>query len=223
MGHAKPKRIGLQSRAPRRRSKAGLVSTTGIRGGWGIRYRIAIDVPTFDPVALVDHISDVVMAEHWHAIGDGRRADGSGEQPPLNPRGVSGRRAEEGQRPDVRGYTGLSTTPFRDNIERSAIRVRGRAVRRSRITQGVRALAGQVFEVLDEAEGTRASARIVPDRVHRGWLKFEARRGIAYFFVSDYMGRLVDEAVEAFFGVAMKGLLLKGSKREAKAAKARTK
>lgn len=223
MGHAKPKRLGGLRRAPRRATKAGLVSTGAVRKGWGIRYRIAVDMPAFDPVALVDHISDVVMAEHWHAIRDGRRADGSGDQPPLDPRGVAGRRAIDGQRPAVRGYTGLSATPFSDNIGREPIKVSGKVVRRTRVVQGVRALAGQTFKVLDEAQGTRAKTKIVPAKIHKGWLGFEARRGIAYFYVKDFMGRMVDEAIEAYFKVGMSGLLLLGAKRERKAAKARAK
>lgn len=170
-----------------------------------------------DAVALVDHLSDVILAEHWHAIGEGRRADGSNLQPPLADYGRAGREAAEGVRPDVRGFTGSSQKPFRDNIERTAIKVRGAAVRRS-----VQASKGA--PVVNEAiAGTRASTRIQPDKLHRNFLKFEARRGNKFIHSGGYILRLVDEALGSWLGVAIDGVLEKADKRDRKARRAKTK
>lgn len=207
--------------AKRRVSKAGVTSTSSTRGGWGARWKIATDLaPSFDAVALVDHISDVVMAEHHGAITEGERADGSGKQPPLASWGQAGINAAEGKRPNIRGVTGSTAKPFADNIERTAIKAKGSSFSRSRMKQGNQF---QRFRVNETVESTKASTTIRPDKMHENFLGLEAdKRGIGYFFVGGKVAEAVDKALAAFTGLALEGVVAKGRKREIKAINART-
>lgn len=220
MARAKPEKIGKT--AKRRARKAGTVSTSYRRGGTGVRWRLATDLaPSLDAVALVDHVSDVVMAEHWHAIGEGRRAEGPELQPKLAAFGEQGKRAAAGKRPDVRGFTGLTQTPFRDSIARSPIKVRAKNVSRSRVQRQRFGDAG--FIVNETVEGTKASCTIRPDKLHESFLALELKRGNTFFFVNGYVAEAVDKALAAWVGAGLDGVLQKADKRERKAGRARTK
>jgi hypothetical protein len=219
MARSKPERIGKTYR--RRANAAGVVSTS-LRGN-GARWRVATTwAPSLDAVALVDHVSDVIMAEHHHAIGEGRQADGQNVQPPLADYGRAGRDAAEGKRPKARGYTGKTAKPFRDNIERSAIKVKGKQRNRSRIKQGSGALRGQSFLVNETVEGTKATTTIRPDKIHANFLALEDKRGIRYFYVKGMVADAIDRAVAKWADVALEGALKQADKRDRKARKAKT-
>jgi hypothetical protein len=207
--------------AKRRVSRAGVTSTSSTRGGWGARWKIATDrAPSCDAVALVDHISDVVMAEHHGAITEGERADGSGKQPPLASWGQAGIDAAQGKRPNIRGVTASTTKPFADNIERTAIKVKGSSFSRSRPKQ-----VGlfQRIRVNETVEATKASTTIRPDQIHESFMGLEyEKRGNAFFFVGGKVAEAVDKALAAFTGLALEGVVAKGRKREIKAINART-
>jgi hypothetical protein len=223
LGKAFRRRVSLRSPRVGPASRAGIVSTGYSRGGWGASWRVAFNAaPSFDAVAICDHISDVVMAEHWHAIGEGRRAEGPEKQPELAKFGRQGREAAEGKRPDVRGYTGRSMKPFRDNIERTPIKVKARSLNRSTVREGAGALAGQRFVVNETVEATRASTTIRPDKLHESFMGLEEGRGNQFFFVTGFVAEAVDKALAVLMGYGLEGALAKGDKRERKAAKAKT-
>lgn len=220
MARAKAERIGKSFRA--RQTAAGVKSSYS-RGGFGARWSISSDIaPSFDAVALVDHVSDVVLAEHHHAITEGRRAGDMDQQAPLNPLGKAGRDAAEGSRPAIRGYTGRSTKPFADNIERTAIKVSGKKLKRSRLKQGAGSLRGQTFRVNETVEATRAKTTIRPDKLHESFMGLELERGHQFFFVNGGVADAVDKALAAYTNVALEGALAAGDKRELKAKQART-
>jgi hypothetical protein len=205
----------------RRVAKAGVRSTSSTRGGWGASWKVVSGLaPSFDAIALVDHISDVVLAEHWAAIGEGERADGSGKQPPLADWGKAGKDAAAGLRPNVRGLTAETSKPFRDNLERTAIKSKGSSFNRSRTKQ-----VGlfQRIRVNETVEATRASTTIRPDKVHESFMGLEYdKRGNQFLFVGGKVSEAVDKAIAAFTGLALDGVVAKGRKREIKAIKART-
>jgi hypothetical protein len=205
----------------RRVAKAGVRTSSETRGGWGASWKVVSDfAPSFDAVALVDHISDVVMAEHHGAIGEGERADGSGKQPPLASWGKAGKDAAAGQRPNVRGLTAETSKPFRDNIERTTIKVKGASLNRSRAKQ-----VGlfQRIRVNETVEATKASTTIKPDKVHESFMALEYdKRGNQFFFVNGKVAEAVDKALAAFTDLALDGVVAKGRKRVIKAIKART-
>lgn len=218
MGRAKPERVGKAYR--RRATKAGVVSTSSKRRGAGARWRLATDLaPSLDAVALVDHVSDVVIAEHWHSIGDGRLADGSNTQRPLAGYGRAGRDAAEGRRPPVRGFTGRPKYPFRDNILRRPIRTKGVKLNRSIVKR--QRFGENGFVVNQTVEATRATTTIEADRRHANFLALEAKRGVQYFFVGGYIAHLLDRALAAWLDVALAGALKKGDRRERRASKAK--
>jgi hypothetical protein len=221
MARSKPDRLGRTFRA--RATASGVLDTRYTRGGWGAKWRIASDVaPSFDAVALVDHISDVVMAEHWHAIGEGRRAGDMEAQPKLATWGRAGRDAAEGRRPNVRGFTASTAKPFRDNIERTAVKISGKKLQRSRLVAGTRALKGQTFRANETVEATRAKTTIRPDRIHESFMALELERGNDFFFVTGGVADAVDKALAAYTNIALDGALKAGDRRELKAKKART-
>ena len=176
--------------------------------------------PSLDAVALCDHISDVIMAEHWHAIGEGRQADGQGVQPELKSFGRQGREAAEGKRPNIRGFTGRPNKPFRDNIERSAIKVKSKALNRSRLKKQRFGVTG--FIVNETVQGTRATCTIRPDKIHAAFLAREAKRGVRYFYVKGMVADAIDRALATWIGVALEGALKKADQRERRARKAKT-
>lgn len=222
MARAKATKIG-KTRGPLRSSTTGVLGTTVTRKGWGVRWRVASTfAPSFDAVALVDHVSDVVMAEHWHAIGEGRRAGDMEQQAPLAAYGKAGRDAAEGKRPNVRGLTAATAKPFRDNIERTAIRVSGKTLARSRLKAGGGALKGQTFRVNETVEATKAKTTIRPDRIHDTFMGLEVDRKHQFFFVTGGVADAVDKALAAYTDIALEGALKAGDRRELKAKKART-
>lgn len=209
-----------QPRGARRVSSARVISTSSTRKGAGARWRVASDAaPSFDAVALVDHISDVILGEHYLAITEGRRAEGPEKQPALVEWGKAGRDAKAGARPNVRGYTGSTAKPFADNLERSPIKVSGKARTRSRVVQGNQF---QRFVVNETVEGTRAKTTIRPDKIHETFMALEEKRGNQFLFVTGYVSEAVDRALASYLGLALDGALAKGDKRERKAAKARS-
>lgn len=220
MGRPKPERIGKTAR--RRAKSAGVISTSVTRKGFGVRWRTATTLaPSLDAVALVDHVSDVVLAQHYHAIGEGLQADESAPQPPLAAWGQAGRDAAEGRRPDVRGVTGLSSKPFRDNLERTAIKVKGKQISRSRFMRQRFGESG--FIVNETVEGTRASTTIQPDRIHRNFVAIEAqKRQIQYLYVGGMVSEMVDRALAAWLDVGLEGVLAKADKRDRKALRSKT-
>lgn len=221
MARAKVTKIGRTHRA--RATTAGVRGTSITRGGFGARWRIASNfAPSFDAVALVDHVSDVVMAEHWHAIGEGRRAGDLEQQAPLKAWGKAGRDAAEGKRPNVRGLTSSTAKPFRDNIERTAIKVSGKTLNRSRLKAGSGALRGQTFRVNETVEATKAKTTIRPDRVHETFMGLEVDRKNQFFFVTGAVADAVDKAMVAWTRIALDGALKAGDRRELKAKKAKT-
>lgn len=221
MARAKVTKIGRTARA--RATAAGVLGTGVTRGGFGARWRVASDfAPSFDAVALVDHISDVVMAEHWHAIGEGRRAGDLEQQAPLKAWGKAGRDAAEGKRPNIRGLTAATAKPFRDNIERAAIKVSGKAFNRSRLKAGSGSLRGQMFRVNETVEATRAATTIRPDRIHENFMGLEEQRRHQFFFVTGAVADAVDKALAAYTSIALEGALKAGDRRELKAKKAKT-
>lgn len=173
-------------------------------------------------MALVDHVSDVVLGEHWIAIGEGRRAESFDKQPPLAAWGKAGQDAAAGQRPNVRGFTASTAKPFRDNLERTAIKVvAGKGIQRSRIKRGNQ-FQGR-FRVNETVESTKASTTIRPDKIHETFLGLELGRGNQYLFVRGLVAEAVDKALAAFTNIALEGAVAKGNKRDLKAVKARSK
>ncbi len=219
MARAKADRVEVTHKG---RKTQATFATRQTRGGWGATWSISSSIaPSFDAGALADHISDVVMAEHLHAIQEGRRAESYEKQPELAAYGTQGKRAAEGQRPNIRGMTGSTAKPFAENIERTAIKISGRSLNRSRVGQGNQF---QRFRVNETVEATRAKTTIRPDRIHESFMGLEYdERGNQFFFVTGLVAEAVDAALAAFTGHAIDGVVAKGNKRELKAAKARTK
>lgn len=211
----RPKKSAIRGRRPPLRQADVGVFSSG-RSTWGTRWRvIAGTEPQLDAAALVDHVSDVVLSEHHEAIRSGRRADGSGLQPKLNPRGTQGRRAEEGQRPNVRGYTGLTVKPFSDEIRRTAIKVKaGPTLRRTTVKLGLR--------LRTKSPTVRAKTTIEPAPIHRGWLGTEAGRGVEYFYVGGLVEHMVDLAVSQWLDVGIEGALKAADRRDRRARNARS-
>lgn len=219
MARAKADKVPRSFKA--RSSSSGVTKTGYTRGGgatWSISTTLA---PSFDAAALADHISDVVMAEHWHAIGEGRRADGYTKQPPLAAWGQAGQDAAEGKRPNIRGLTADTSKPFRDNIERTAIKISGRSLNRSRVKVGNQ-FQGK-FRFNETVESTRARTTIQPDRIHASFMGLEYdKRGNQWFFVKGLVAEAVDKALAAFTGLALEGVVAKADKRERLAGNAKT-
>ncbi len=161
--------------------------------------------PNFDAVAAADHISDAVLTDHLFSVQDGLKADGSALQPKLKAFGAQGQQAAEGQRPNIRGFTGRTTKPFSDNLERAPIKVSRRAVRTSVGT-----------------EGTRAKTRIRPDKLHRGFVAFEAGRGHQYLYAGGSVLRTVDKALTQLLGVMIDGTLKRADRRMRKAKRSKS-
>ena len=211
---AKPKKSTIRG-YKRRAARAGIVSTT--RNGWGTRWRASADLPVqLDAVALVDHVSDAVLGEHYDAIVSGRKADGSQPQPPLLRRGTQGRKAAAGERPDIRGYTGRTTTPFGANLTRTPVKVVKKAPVFRRTDQRLGML------IASEVEGVRAKTTIEPDPIHLGWLSTEAGRGVEYFYVGGVVEHLVDLAIAQWLDVGIDGALAAADKRERRAKKSKS-
>jgi hypothetical protein len=207
---AKPRKSTIRS--PRKpRARAGDPGVIGaargrIRGGFGASWSVAVPfAPNFDAVTGLDHVSDGVLTEHLFAVQDGAKADGSGLQAPLSPRGKQGRFAAAGQRPNKRGFTGRTTRPFADNLERAPIKVNKRPVK---LKVGT--------------EGTRAKTSIRPDPLHRGFVGFEERRGHEYFFADGPILRTVDKALEQWLELAVDGTLKRAKKKTRKAKKSKS-
>lgn len=199
---------------PRRATRAGFVSSSA--RGTGARWRVALDIHMqLDAVPLLDHVTDVMMAQHLESIVSGQRADGGGSQKPLVRGGQQGRLAAEGIRPDARGFTGRSIRPFGPNIVRKEIRVLQKPVTFQRSVERL----GIRFR--EKIEGTKAKTSIQPDPIHLGWLVTEGDRGVEYFYVDGLISRLIDMALAQWLGVALDGALKVGDKRERKASKAK--
>lgn len=208
---ARPKKSSIRGRKPRaRKGDPGVIAATRgrpIRGGFGARWQVAATwSPNFDAVTGIDHITDAVLAEHYFAIREGVRAGDGSLQPKLLPRGKQGSLAANGQRPNIRGFTGRTTTPFSDNIERSAIKIKKKPVKLKVGTLG-----------------TKAVSSIRPDKLHRGFVGFELRRGHQYFFADGPVLEVVDEALGQWLDLAIDGRLARSKmkKRKAKRAKAK--
>lgn len=147
-----------------------------------------------DAAVLVDHLTDLVLAEHREAIRAGRRADG-GTQAPLSSTSSEGRAAAAGRRPNVRGYTGRTKEPFSDELRRAEIKAGGRA----------RSQSSGTINVLPVP--TAARGVIEPSPTHQNWLEEEAARGIFYLYVGGAIARLVAEASGQWLDVATDGAL----------------
>lgn len=157
---------------------------------WVVSDRLAV---SRNPAQIVDHLTDIVMAHHWDAIRHGQKADGSGPQDPVR-FGVQSRLAKEGKRPEARG---MVTGAFADNLKRGKISVRG-----GRLANG------------DDA--TIARARIQVSRANRpkdvfgnagdytAFVSAEAERGVAYFFTTGEVERIVDQAVRQWLDLAVR-------------------
>jgi hypothetical protein len=142
------------------------------------RWIVSSDLPSaLDAGKLVERIADVVLEAHRSAIEAGVRADGSGSQPPLDPKGASGRAALRGERPSLRGVT--QDHRFPQGLRRRSVRF-----------SGVKLASGR--------EGTRAKTRIVAPSRLRLWLAQEGRRGVRYFYVGGTIAALVQAAVLAW-------------------------
>jgi hypothetical protein len=132
-------------------------STTGRSARW----IVITDVPmALDAISLCELITNEVMKVHREAIADGVKADGSGPQPPLDPKGTSGRAAAKGLRPNLRGVTAKGSFPA--SLTRSQVKVTG-------------------TKMMSGRQGTKARATITAAPRLRGWLGREAARGVGYF------------------------------------------
>lgn len=142
------------------------------------RWIVSSDLPSaLDAGKLVERVADVVLAAHVASIEAGQRADGSGSQRSLDPKGASGRAATKGERPALRGVT--ADHRFPQGLRRRTVRF-----------TGVKLASGRA--------GTRAKTRIIAPSRLRGWLTQERSRGVGYFYVGGAVAALVQATVLAW-------------------------
>jgi hypothetical protein len=142
------------------------------------KWIVSSDLPAaLDAGKLAQVVADVVLEAHRLAIEAGVRADGSGAQPQLDPKGASGRSAAAGERPSLRGVT--KDHRFPQGLRRRSIKF-----------TGVKLASGR--------EGTRAKTRIAAPSRLRLWLAQERRRGVGYFYVGGAIAALVQATVLAW-------------------------
>ena len=178
-------------------AKSGNIGRKGGKAVWGSTWSVTFNLdPNLDAGSLADLVSDVVLQEHLQAVQAGVRSDSGAPQPSLDPKGQQGARAAKGERPNKRGFTGLTTKPFAENLERTPIKVRARSRR---------------------GGGVKASTKIQADPIHRGWLATEAGRKVRYLYAGGFVTKLVGKALLVWSGFAMLGTLKKPDKSGRKA------
>lgn len=131
---------------------------------WRVPADFAIDLRAS---VLADRVAGVILDAHKKAILAGTRASDGVAQPPLNPKGQSGRAAAQGRRPDARGNTGSSK-----GFPRTLRRGRTKKARSDTNTTVVIETAG----------------------VHTPWLEREHGRGVDYLFLDGDVGQAIEDA-----------------------------
>lgn len=168
-------------------------SYDGKRARWIVSTNV---LAALDAGALVVRVANVVMRAHRVAIEQGLRADGSGAQKALNPKGQSGRAATAGDRPPLRGVTARHAFP--QGLRRGSVRFSGAKLASGR-------------------GGTRAKTRIsAPSRL-RGWLVQEGKRRVEYFFVGGAIAELVQRTVLEWARAEVIGVVEMSGPRERRA------
>lgn len=163
--------------------------TTGTRTLWSLEYKENTTLaPWFDAAWLMLHVGDTVLLHHHEAILKGKKADGSGDQPPLSMTGRQGKRAAAGKRPDDRGHTGLEGPRAFPN-----------AIRRKKITvsKGKKVGAGKRL-------GTVAKTAIAPATWHAPFAARElAENNVEYLYTEGDVEELIEQSLKEWVEMAL--------------------
>ena len=158
--------------------------------------------PYLDARYFVRDIRDAILQAHIEAIDAGMKADGSGPQAPLNPKGESGRAAAKGLRPDARGVARRDGRSLTDLL--TGTRVTGSGATKKIGSRNVQGPDGMVKETI---WGTKSSAMVtVGSGGHSKYiLEEENERGNQFFFSEGKIAELVKQTLEETLKVVIEG------------------
>lgn len=174
------------------RTRAGR-KNPNFRADWIVADALAINR---NPAAIVDHVSDYLLAAHAEAILRGQKADGSGPQAKLKS-GEQKELARKGKRKDARG---ILSGGFARNLTRGKIRIRGGKLRNGDDAT----IAKCRIKVMRPKGGTGARDEFGNSGDYPAWIAKESRRGIEFFFTTGAIAAGVDLAIRQFLDLGIR-------------------